>query len=327
MGPYLGDYTEDATIDFMWDSNDGSGASVTRSTDGTISVYKGNSATQSTAGVTDNEDFDSLTGVHHVRIDTSADAFYEPGYDYTVVLSGATIDSQTVNAVLALFSIENRFAEVDVTKIGGTAQSATDLKDFADTGYDPSTHKVQGVVLTDTTTTNTDMRGTDSAALASVLGALTDAAAAGDPTTADTVMAYIKQLINILIGTTGIVSFPAEAAPNDNISLAEVIRAIHADVTGLNGDAMRGTDSAATAADVNTQVLDVVNTDTFSEPAGVPAAAATVVDMLHWLYTLNRNKATQTNTTKTIRNDADSGDIATASVSDSGGTFTRGEYT
>jgi hypothetical protein len=48
------------------------------------------------------------------------------------------------------------------------AQSAADLKDFADAGYDPATNKVQGVVLVDTTTTNSDMRGTDSAALASV---------------------------------------------------------------------------------------------------------------------------------------------------------------
>lgn len=55
----------------------------------------------------------------------------------------------------------------DVEAIGSSAQSATDLKDFADTGYNPATHKVAGVVLTDTTTTNTDMRGTDSAALAS----------------------------------------------------------------------------------------------------------------------------------------------------------------
>ncbi|MGB2046119.1 MAG: hypothetical protein ACPHUD_10335 [Porticoccaceae bacterium] len=54
----------------------------------------------------------------------------------------------------------------NVTQLGGVAQSLTDLKDFADTGYDPATNKVQGVVLVDTTTTNTDMRGTDSAALA-----------------------------------------------------------------------------------------------------------------------------------------------------------------
>jgi hypothetical protein len=92
------------------------------------------------------------------------------------------------------------------------------------------------------------MRGTDNAALASVLGALNDAAAAGDPTASDTAMQYIKQLINILVGTTGITTFPAEAAPGNNVSLAEVIRAIHVDVTGLNGDAMRGTDSAALAS-------------------------------------------------------------------------------
>jgi hypothetical protein len=45
----------------------------------------------------------------------------------------------------------------DLTQMGGVAQSATDLKDLADTGYDPATHKVQGLVLCDTTTTNTDM--------------------------------------------------------------------------------------------------------------------------------------------------------------------------
>lgn len=56
----------------------------------------------------------------------------------------------------------------DLTQIGGVAQSATDLKDFADAGYNPATNKVQGVVLVDTCTTNTDMAGTDNAALASV---------------------------------------------------------------------------------------------------------------------------------------------------------------
>lgn len=47
--------------------------------------------------------------------------------------------------------------QTDLTQIGGAAQSATDLKDFVDEGYDPETNKVQGVVLTDTCTTNTDM--------------------------------------------------------------------------------------------------------------------------------------------------------------------------
>lgn len=67
------------------------------------------------------------------------------------------------------------------------------------------------------------------AALASVAGALDDAAAAGEVTEADTLMQYLKQLINILIGTPGIGAFPAEAAPANAVSLAEVIRAIYED--------------------------------------------------------------------------------------------------
>lgn len=59
--------------------------------------------------------------------------------------------------------------EADAVAIGGDTQSLTDLKDFADSGYDPASNKVQGVVLVDTTTTNSDMRGTDSAALATAL--------------------------------------------------------------------------------------------------------------------------------------------------------------
>lgn len=124
----LGDVVEDAVIDFKWGTNDASGASITRATDGTVSVYKGNNTTQSTAGVTDTEDFDGITGVHNARIDTSADAFYEPGYDYAVVLSGATIDGETVNAPLAHFSIENR-------RMRGTDNALTTLGTNAPAGW------------------------------------------------------------------------------------------------------------------------------------------------------------------------------------------------
>jgi len=52
---------------------------------------------------------------------------------------------------------DNAALAADVLELGSSTQSATDLKDFADAGYDPATNKVQGVVLVDTTTTNTDM--------------------------------------------------------------------------------------------------------------------------------------------------------------------------
>lgn len=66
-------------------------------------------------------------------------------------------------------------ATVDLTKIGGVAQSAAYLKDFADTGYDPSSHKVAGVVLTDTSTalTNAPTAGDFTATMKTSLNAAT----------------------------------------------------------------------------------------------------------------------------------------------------------
>lgn len=61
-------------------------------------------------------------------------------------------------------------ASMDEILAGG--QSATDLKDFADTGYDPATHKVAEVVLTDTAT-----------ALGAAYNAAKTAAQAGDAMT------------------------------------------------------------------------------------------------------------------------------------------------
>ncbi len=121
---HLGDFAEDATVDFKWSTNSAAGASITRATDGTISVYIGNGTTQLTTGVTDTEDFDSLTGVHHCRIDLSASASYAPGSECQVVLSASTIDGQTVNAVLATFSIERAGGVLAVLK--GLLESSSD---------------------------------------------------------------------------------------------------------------------------------------------------------------------------------------------------------
>jgi hypothetical protein len=108
---YLGDYPTSATIQFKWQTNAAAGESITRATDGTLKIYKGSSTTErsSLAGVTRTEDFDSATGIHHVTIDLAdnTDAgFYAAGSEYQVVMTGMTIDSKTINAVIAHFSIE-----------------------------------------------------------------------------------------------------------------------------------------------------------------------------------------------------------------------------
>jgi len=108
--------------------------------------------------------------VGNLRVMMAEAATFLPVHDDYVVLPANVYDSLMGTDLL----------DVSVTQIGGVAQSATDLKDFADTGYDPTTHKVQGLVLADTCTTNSDMKGTDSAALASVLGAAVGASISAD---------------------------------------------------------------------------------------------------------------------------------------------------
>ena len=107
---YLGDYAEDATLNFKFSTHKADGTPIALAGTPAISVYKANGTTQSTAGVTLTTDFDSVTGLNNVLIDLSADAFYAPGNDYSVVITTGTVNSvSVVGTVLAHFSIENRY--------------------------------------------------------------------------------------------------------------------------------------------------------------------------------------------------------------------------
>lgn len=72
-----------------------------------VSIYKDGSATQSTAGITLTVDFDALTGLHHLAIDTSADGtFYSAGSHFEAVITTGTVDSvSVVGSCVASFSI------------------------------------------------------------------------------------------------------------------------------------------------------------------------------------------------------------------------------
>lgn len=80
------------------------------------------------------------------------------------------------------------------------------------------------------------------------------------------------------------------------------------------------------AAQVNAEVLDVLNVDTFAQPGqGTPAATTTMRLMIAYLYKAWRNKTEQTSSQYSLYND----DAATvdhkAAVSDDSTTFTKGE--
>lgn len=83
------------------------GAAYTLAGTPALSVYKDNSVTQSTTGVTLTADFDSVTGLNHFAIDTSADGtFYATGSFFDIVITTGTVDSiSVVGAVVGSFTL------------------------------------------------------------------------------------------------------------------------------------------------------------------------------------------------------------------------------
>lgn len=104
--------------------------------------------------------------------------------------------------------------------------------------------------------------------------------------------------------------------PSDPADQSAVEAAITSATSGL---------STLTASDVNAQVLDVLNVDTFAELSSVPSATATLRQMMQFVFMWFRNKSTQTSSQRRLFADDGSTAVATETVSDDGTTYTKGE--
>lgn len=99
-------------------------------------------------------------------------------------------------------------------------------------------------------------------------------------------------------------------------------------VTGLTASNLDTTvSSRATPAQVNTEVLDVLNTDTFAEPGqGAPAATTTLVAKINYIYKFLRNKILTSATEIKVYDDAGTTVDQKSTIADDGTNFTRGEF-
>jgi hypothetical protein len=171
-----------------------------------FAIYKNGSATAkaTTNGLTVTSPFNSETGCHLLIIDTSNDTgdagFWTTGARYQVKFNTAkTVDSKSIDGrsvPRGSFGIQSEYMRgtdsaalasgVNVTQFGGTnitaaagipevkvasiANNAITAASIADNAIDTATFAAGAtlprVTLVDTCTTNTDMRGTDNAALA-----------------------------------------------------------------------------------------------------------------------------------------------------------------
>lgn len=201
---------------------------------------------------------------------------------------GPVIEFGKANAVNSRLGTD-RF-ETDLREIGGAEQSATDLKDFADDGYNPASHKVNGVVLVDTTTTNSDMRGTDNAAtsanLATAQADLDILTGADGATLASTQPNYAPAIAgNAMTLTSGereAIANEVESEIIDETDSEKVLTAITDKIASVN-PSLGDLTLAAIAAQVRTELatelarIDVaISTRLASGSYSAPPSAATV---------------------------------------------------
>lgn len=195
----------------------------------------------------------------------------------TRTLTAGTKDTEidTIKAVTDVIPDSGAMTSIAQESTLGTVQtSVSNLNDF-----DPAVDVVAHVTLVDTTTTNTDMRGTENGA--------TEA----------------KQDI---------------IDANVDLILEDTDTTIPAQITALNN---------ISPAEVNAEVVDALNVDTYAEPGqGAPAATASIVTKLGYLYKTWRNKKTETATETAIYNDAGTVVDQKRTVSDDSTTATAEEF-
>lgn len=135
----------------------------------------------------------------------------------------------------------------------------------------------------------------------------------------------------ILVNSTNAKALALGSTNSDAVSIDApagtgiVVTGLTADITADINGTIAGLGTQA-KADVNAEVVDVINTDTTTELAAVPAATAPLRTMIRWLFLKARNKITQTATTQTVLADDGSTPVAASTVSDDGTTATRGEF-
>lgn len=152
MSKHLGDFDTSAVVYGKFTTfRPSTGAPYTLAGTPALSVYKDNSTTQSTTGVTLTADFDTVTGLNHFAIDTSADGtFYSSGSFFDIVVTTGTVDSvSAIGMVVGSFTLRKNsalkpatagralvvdaagLADANMVKAGpsgsGTAQTARDI--------------------------------------------------------------------------------------------------------------------------------------------------------------------------------------------------------
>lgn len=316
---HLGDYDASTVIYGKFTTfRPSTGAAFTLGGTPALSVYKDNSTTQSTTGVTLTVDFDSVTGLHHYAIDTSADGtFYSAGSFFSIVITAGTVDSvSVVGTVVAEFTIRKNSA-LKPTTAGRTLAVDASGRALGDV----DTIKTQTVtcaagvtVLASVGTAATSTAQTGDAYAR--LGAPAGASLAAD-------VAAVKAETATIVGQTGTTGVVVGSIAANAITAT----AIAAGALTATKFAAGAIDAAALATDAANEIRDAVWAKTFSELIGDPTATPTAADasMLTFMAIRNKRETDSGLGTDKIHNSAGTA-ILSATISDAAGVFTKAKY-
>lgn len=156
---YLGDFRLGDTIDTDFTTVQTTGAPFTLAGSPVMSCYVGNSTTEITAGITLTVDFDSRTGMNHVRIVASGGNGYATASNYRLVITTGTVNGvSVVGYVIHDFSIENRSAVIPTVAartldVSATGEAGVDWANVGSPGTSVSLSSTTVAVVTGVTTT------------------------------------------------------------------------------------------------------------------------------------------------------------------------------
>ena len=147
---YYGDIRLGDTLDFKFTTRRfNTGAPFTLGGSPAVAAYVDNGTTEITAGITLTTDFDSRTGLNHVRVVATSGNGFAAGTNVQVVITAGTVDGvSVVGEVVGSFSIEDRaafnvLAAATNTEIGQVAPSATaTLRDMIKWMYKLSRNRI-----------------------------------------------------------------------------------------------------------------------------------------------------------------------------------------
>jgi hypothetical protein len=211
-----------------------------------LAIYKDASTIQSTAGVTLTVDFDTVTGLNHYAIDTSADGtFYSAGSFFDLVLTAGTVDSvSAVGTVVASFTLR-KTAAVKPTIAGRTLDiSATGEAgvDWANVGSPTTTVGLSGTTVSSTQVVaqvsgSIGLVATGGIATGSIAAGAIDAAAiaAGAITSSEApALANLDAAVSTRLATAGY-TVPLDAA-GTRTALGLAAANLDTQLSGIQGD-------------------------------------------------------------------------------------------